>query len=235
MRINKKRTVHIFIIIVCVSAALFGCKPYAGDDMPSDVETAFETPKAKPVPKETETILGSEGMLKLADDISELEDYTDAIVIATVSEAKASPEIGENECITLTDIVIDEIIVNDGELQEGGTATVIEYYRTEPYPEDESIKRIISTNATLPLKTGGKYLLFLREAPAEQEYGEYAIAYGWQGKYPITQALRNKEIHEITARDLEWRKENEYAIGKDMEGKVTIMLAKQVIEKYIRR
>ena len=186
-------------------------------------------------PKETDAIFDSDGMLKLAKDISELEGYTDAIVIATVSEAKARPESVRDECVTLTDILIDEIIMNDGKLSEGGTVTLIEYYRTEPYPEDESVKRIISTDATLPLKTGSQYLLFLRKAPAEQEYGEYAIALGWQGKYPITQALRNKEIHEITTGDLEWRKENEYAIGKDIEGKVTIMLAKQVIEKYIRR
>lgn len=133
--------------------------------------------------------------------LSELEERSELILKATAISAGPNTHLDKRDCITLTTIRIDEVIVSDGSLKNGDETILIEYYRIEEDPYEKNKINIFSSNGSMPMRKNQQYLLFLKKP--SQTYGDYAIVAAYQGKYPIAEKTLSLNASDLTEDDLE--------------------------------
>jgi hypothetical protein len=134
-------------------------------------------------------------------NLSDLEEITDAVVVATMINTRSNPDLDKTAAIMLTTIRIDKVLKGDGKVLTGREYILIEYYRQWIDPENPSIINVLAHNI-MPLRQNQQYLLFLR-VPS-QKYGDYATAGGYQGKFPITELTVSHHFRNLTSEDMEF-------------------------------
>lgn len=225
-----KKQHFVILVLTMVTLLLFvsGCNHSPAAVVPSGSDTATGQALSTGIDSGKNIVFhANEGKFDddfIKNDLNELEKITVAVVKATPLETKPNPDLDKYTAIMLTTIRIDDVLKSDGIVQEGSTKILVEYYMTAQDPNDKSIMNIFSSNGSMPLKMGQQYLLFLQESP--QSFGDYAVAGGWQGKFPINAKTKSHKFADISIEDLEFPE------GRPIKNYRVI--AEQAFEKYLK-
>jgi hypothetical protein len=125
----------------------------------------------------------------------------------------------------LTTIRIEDVLQSDGILKKGDTTVLIEYFQKITDLENKNIVHIWSAGGCSPLKMNQKYLLFLN-TPTPKFGGNYAVAGGWQGRFPLTEKTIAAKFSNLTPEDMEF--------PPDETDKYLWLIASEAFDKYIK-
>ena len=142
------------------------------------------------------------------NDLKELEDASDAIVLATVAKKEVihdEEELarGTKRGTTVAELILDEVFYSAEDLAAGDVIEMQEFCYL--YRSADGTAKLSTTGDYFPVKEYETYLLFLEIQNGYETDGaaKYTPVDLWYGKYPVSTAVRMDERWTIRADEKE--------------------------------